>query len=218
MRKLSTSLLLVLLISGCGAVPLMPQSVPGSDVVAAEPVIDEKRLDGGEPVAELTVDVDPDIRVLYGKALQAMAEDSEAIASALLFEITEQEPQLAGPWVNLSILATQQNDPEAAAEYLMKALANNPTNCDALSLQGVRQRVAGMFSEAEASYVKCLQQNPNHLQARLNLGILYELYMGRFTDALVMYQEYQLAQAEPDAQVNGWMLDLERRVASLAKR
>ncbi|NKB99217.1 MAG: hypothetical protein GKR90_12090 [Pseudomonadales bacterium] len=218
MRKLSTSLLLIALISGCGSVSLMPQSAPEREVVDIEPAIDEQRRETGEPVAEMTVDVDPDIRVLYTKALEAMAEDNEAVASALLFEITEQEPQLAGAWVNLSILATQQNDPKAADEYLTKALTYNPNNCDALSLQGVRQRVAGMFNDAEASYMKCLEQNPYHLQARLNLGILYELYMGRFTDALVMYQEYQLAQVEPDTTVRGWMMDLERRVASLAKR
>jgi hypothetical protein len=58
----------------------------------------------------------------------------------------------------------------------------------------------------------------DYAPAYLNLAILYELYMGRFADALLAYQDYQLALPQPDSRVSGWMMDLERRISALATR
>ncbi len=218
MQRLFTSLLLTALIGGCGSLPLIPENSSEPKVAVEATSLQAKRPDRDEPVAKLTVEVSADVRELYNKALKAMAEGSDTVASAFLFEVIERESELAGPWVNLSILAARQADSESANEFLATALSHNPSNCDALSLQGIQRRVVGKFNEAEASYLKCIRLNPNHLQARLNLGVLYELYMGRYTDALIMYEAYQLARVQPDAKVNGWMVDLERRLASQLNR
>lgn len=216
MRKLSTSLLLALLISGCSNVPLLKQSNLEAQ--------DRTEAQAGTSYADAAltlvpaVEIEPQIQALFDQALQSMMEGNQQAASALFLEITEKQPELAGPWVNLSILAESRGDPESAEGYLATALEKNPGNCDALVRLGVRQRKAGEFSSAEQSYRQCLQYRPHHAQASLNLGILYELYMGRYSDALVMYQDYQLAQVEPDPKVDIWMSDLERRVAALARR
>ena len=44
-------------------------------------------------------------------------------------------------------------------------------------------------------------------------GILYELYLGRFDDALKAYQTYQTLTDTPDLRVAGWVSDLQRRLA-----
>ena len=49
----------------------------------------------------------------------------------------------------------------------------------------------------------------------LNLGILYEVYLGKLPQALEAYREYQELQASvgaEDARVKGWVIDLERRL------
>ena len=64
----------------------------------------------------------------------------------------------------------------------------------------------------------CCNRLRNLRNLRLNLAILYELYMGRYAEALAAYQDYQLVLDEPDTKVNGWLIDLERRVAAYAQR
>ena len=222
MRKLFTSVTVSLLVSACSSVPLpMVDREPAQSMQEMPaPELPEQTLEAvsQEPVAILTTDADERTRVLFTQALEAMAEADTTVATALLLDITERKPNLAGPWVNLSILAEQQGDLASANQYLVTALEKNPNNCDALTLEGVQHRREGRFVEAEASYLKCLQQSPTHVLANLNLGILYELYMGRYAEALAFYNEYQLAVVEPNPKVNIWIADLERRVAAIAQR
>jgi hypothetical protein len=42
--------------------------------------------------------------------------------------------------------------------------------------------------------------------------------MGRLDEALTAYNRYQLMMSEPNRKVAGWVMDLERRVASVAER
>lgn len=223
MRKLFTSVVAAFLVGACSSVPVPTFDGQGDRDQSPEtvaPVVSEQSENTveQEPVAILTKDVDERTKVLFTQALEAMAASDTAVATALLLDITERKPNLAGPWVNLSILAEQQGDMESASQYLATALEKNPNNCDALAREGVEHRRAGRFDDAEASYLKCLKQNPGHTLANLNLGILYELYMGRYAEALALYHEYQLAVVEPNPKVNIWIADLERRVAAIAQR
>jgi lipoprotein NlpI len=99
-----------------------------------------------------------------------------------------------------------------------QALTANPDNCDALNQLGVMARREGRFEDAEALYLRCLTAQPMYAQARLNLAILYELYLGRLGEALTAYHAYEQTLDEPDTRVRGWVMDLERRVAAIAKR
>ena len=38
------------------------------------------------------------------------------------------------------------------------------------------------------------------------------LYLGRLTEALASYRQYQALQSEEDRRVKGWVMDLERRL------
>ena len=73
-------------------------------------------------------------------------------------------------------------------------------------------RQFGDFRGAEEHYRACLAHVPSYKEAYLNLGILYELYLGKLTQALEAYRRYQRLAGEPDRKVQGWVIDLERRL------
>ncbi|MEM9624217.1 MAG: tetratricopeptide repeat protein, partial [Pseudomonadota bacterium] len=141
-----------------------------------------------------------------------------AAAQVLLLELTDSQPELAGPWVNLSYTYLADGDQENAELSLQKALQANPKNCDALNQLGVLARQKGEFTAAESFYQRCIDADPNFAAAYLNLGILYELYMGKLGEALAAYNDYQVVLPAPDRQVAGWVMDLERRVGAIAQR
>jgi tetratricopeptide (TPR) repeat protein len=103
---------------------------------------------------------------------------------------------------------------EAARAAFERAIATNPGNCSAHSEYGVMLRKLGEFNAALTQYQACLAASPDHAETYYNLGILYELYLGRLDDALDAYREYQKLRPEPDKKVQGWIADLERRQKS----
>ncbi|MEM6708620.1 MAG: tetratricopeptide repeat protein [Pseudomonadota bacterium] len=147
----------------------------------------------------------------FEAAVAAMKAEDWASAERLLRRITADQPELAGPWVNLGQVALQLGDVEGARRAFRQAIAANPENCAAYNQLGVLFRTQGDFESAEDLYLKCLNGSPDFAKAYLNLGILYELYLGRLEEALKAYRQYQNLVPEPDRKVAGWVMDLERR-------
>ena len=156
---------------------------------------------------------------LFQRGVSLMQDKKYAAAEVIFTELTDSQPKLAGPWVNLGFIHLAADDANAAELMFRRAIKANPKNCESLTQLGLLARRTGAFEEAEQFYQQCLDAQPQHVAATLNLGILYELYMGRYNDALVAYQSYQRTIIEPNPQVGGWMIDLERRIrASVAQR
>ncbi len=151
---------------------------------------------------------------LFARATELAEAGRLVEAQALLEEITSNQPELAGPWVNLAQVYQAQDRPDDALEALKRAVAANPANCPARTDLGVLLRRRGDFPGAESQYLACLEYQPDYRPAYLNLGILYDLYLGRLEDALAAYRHYQALSPEPDRRVNGWLVDLERRLGS----
>ena len=97
----------------------------------------------------------------------------------LFLEITADQPELAGPWINLGQIYTATGQEEEARQAFERAVASNPWNCAAHNQLGVLSRQHGDFGAAEHHYLECLKKVPDFRDAYLNLGILYELYLGR---------------------------------------
>lgn len=167
-------------------------------------------LEPGPPVAV------PEVRSRnldrFATATEALRAGRLTEAEGLLLQITDEQPELAGPWINLAEVFIAQGREDAARQALDKAIEANPANCAARTELGVMLRREGDFSGAESHYRACLQAAPDYRDAYLNLGILYELYLGRLDDALAAYRRYQLLASEPDRRVAGWVMDLERRL------
>lgn len=150
----------------------------------------------------------------FERALTLLRDDRLAEAEALLLQITTDQPELAGPWVNLAQVYLRRDQEADAQQALERAVGANPGNCAARNELGVLLRRQGAFAAAEAHYLACLEHRPDFQPAHLNLGILYELYLGRLEEALAAYRRYQSLASEPDRRVGVWVVDLERRLGS----
>ena len=204
------------MLPGTSAAPeAAPQTTPSIESSATDVADVQSELVGvvvpTPPVSQRTQD-------RFSQALELMRAGEHDIALTEFEALTEQHPELAGPWVNLGIIYEEQGQLDKAGAAYEAALQANPHNCDARIQAALLAREQGQFPQAEQHYLACMNSQPGYAAAYRNVGILYELYMGRLDDALVMYGEYQSLLNEPDAQVAGWMSDLERRVSALARR
>lgn len=158
------------------------------------------------------VDVRPRNVEAFAAGTAALRSGDLATAERLLGTVTNDQPELAGPWLNLGRVYLAQGRIADAHASLERAVGANPANCDALSELALLLRRQGEFSAAEQHYRACLAVQLDYRAAYLNLGILYELYLGRLPEALDAYRHYQALALEPDRNVAGWMQDIERRL------
>jgi Tfp pilus assembly protein PilF len=163
----------------------------------------------GEPAV-----VDPVTQARFERAIASLENGEYEAAEAELVALTKDHPQFAGPWVNLGHLYATTGRIEPAVVALETAIALEPGHCAPYNELGVLARRAGKFADAEQNYKQGLSVDPQCPEAILNLGILYELYFGRFADALDAYRTYQSLADDPDPRVAGWVVDLERRTGS----
>lgn len=149
----------------------------------------------------------------FESAVEAMQAERWQDAEILLEPLAVEYPQASGVGLNLGIVYFKTERAEASVARLRQAVASDPANPEAANWLGLVLREQGRFAEAETAYLDALKHNPDHAATHRNLGILYELYMGRPADALGHYQRYQALQGDaPDKQVAGWLIDLERRL------
>jgi Flp pilus assembly protein TadD len=90
-------------------------------------------------------------------------------------------------------------------------------NLDAYNQLAILQREQGRFNEAEANYQKALTIWPFHAESHRNIGILYDLYLGKNAEALAHFEAYQQLRGDGDKQVTGWIADLQRRLGITPK-
>jgi tetratricopeptide (TPR) repeat protein len=174
-------------------------SVGGGNVSMAVPVV---------PVPEIRGSTAAD----FEAAVAHIQAERYREAEVILLGITGDQPELAGPWINLGQVYVALEQPEEARRAFEAAVAANPYNCTAYNELGLLARQNGDFEAAEQHYLSCLEHVPGNDTAHLNLGILYELYLGRLPEALANYRQYQALQDEEDRRVKGWVMDLERRL------
>lgn len=141
-----------------------------------------------------------------------MTEKKWAQAKGLLELMVETYPTLSGPYANLGIVHYQLKEYPEAEKALKFAIETNSLNFDAYAQLGLVLREQGRFKDAEATYLKALELWPHHLASAYNLGILYDLYMGQFQDALTYYTLSQKLIGDDDRQIKGWIIDLQRRM------
>ena len=99
-----------------------------------------------------------------------------------------------------------------AIEAIDAALVVRQDNFKALTIKGQILRHLGRFKEAEKVYKQSLDINRRYPNTVLNLGILYDIYMGEPEKALTIYQSYLKLPDKADSPVKNWVVDLERRL------
>jgi tetratricopeptide (TPR) repeat protein len=152
---------------------------------------------------------DPQAR--FTAALQLMREKKLPDAEAAFLALNSDFPQYSGPMTNLGIIYAKSNRRDQAIGALTKATTLNARNPVAWNWLGVVLREAGDPASAERSYNKALQIKPDYAAAHLNLGILYDTYLGRPADALVHYRQYQQLAGKEELRIAAWIAEIESR-------
>jgi len=148
------------------------------------------------------------------KLVHKLLQTDEAAAEAELQKMVDKFPTYSGAAYNLAVLEKKRGNIKKAKEHLKIAITRNDKNLDARALQALIAREEGDFASAEKGYKEILALWGGYLSAYKNLGILYDLYMGDPEKALPYYKKYNYFLAVPDKQVNGYIIDIERRVGA----
>ena len=156
-------------------------------------------------------EVPPEAMTLYEQAVASMAAGDLIDAELRFQEFLLQYPDYPGAHVNLAIIFTERGDLVAAENALTDALIIDPEHAQALNQLGMTLRRQGKFEAAESAYLKAIAASPDYALAHYNLGVLNDLYLRRYDEALTHYERYQ-ALAGEDEQVSRWIVDLKRRV------
>jgi len=197
-------------LAGCGATPsrqpepVVTAPVAASNVAAAATAPQATAA----PVPERAA-------AQYAEALQLM-KDGKAVDAELEFkQLTLAYPEYAGPQLNLGLIYLQSARLAEAQSAFAAVLERNPGNSVAANELGITDRKLGQFKAAEASYLKALAAEPDYAAAHLNLGVLYDLYLGEPQKALEEFERY-VAIAGENKQVAGWVAELHKRVGTTA--
>ena len=134
--------------------------------------------------------------------------------------MSEQHPDLSGIWLQLALLAKQQNNEplqqqqqhQDMTRYLNNAISANPLNYLAHNEFALVLRQQGQFQQALSHYELAIKSWPAFAQGYLNRGILYDLYMGKKSLALDDYELYQALSHDSSRQLKGWIIDLQRQI------
>ncbi len=154
----------------------------------------------------------------YDNALVLMQSGDYQAAIPVLQAFIDNNPGLAGPYVNLGIAHQHNGQNDAALAALKKALELNPANAAAHHQLGILYREQGEFEAALTAYDNALKLDGDYALAHRNVGILYDLYLQQPALALDHYKKYLELAGEPDKTVGGWVIDLERRNVSAQAR
>ena len=189
---------------------------PADAAAAAEFVAGATRELSVNPYTEDRKAVPTAAQKRFAAAVEGMRAADWLEAQQHLVWLNNEYPDYSGPFLNLGIVYRQQGKLADAETAFGDAIKANRKNLDAYNQLAILLREQGRFAEAEVKYQEALAVWPEHPETHRNLGILYDLYMGRLEQALVQYQQYQSVTAESNRTITGWIVDLERRLDQLA--
>ena len=175
----------------------------GADTSKGPEVVTQ--LDAGQK--QLARNLQPE----FERALAMMKENRQEEAYALFEAIQVQAPTLTGPVLNQALIRLAQKKPAEAVELLKIAQAANDKNPYVWNLSGYAEKQLGHFKAAREAYERALALSPNYGKAHFNLAVLSDLYLPDLPIALKHYEAYQALQAQPDATVAKWIVDLQKR-------
>lgn len=157
------------------------------------------------------VDVDSDVELDFKSAIVLMQQGNNAQAVTVLKSVIEREKRLPAPFVNIAIAYKKLGDTKAAEENLIKALKLDMGHPIANNELGLLYRKMGKFSAARTAYQNAINEHPDYLDAKRNLGVLCDLYIHDFECALEQFEDY-LDLKSDDETVSIWIADVKLRL------
>lgn len=130
-------------------------------------------------------------------------------ASALLKELTEKHPDLAGPWANLALIDVKQNNLSKASTDLQKAIKRDPAMPQAYNLKGYIDKQQGKITQAIKDYQQAIAKKPDYALAHYNLALLYDVYLQDVPKAVDNYKRYLTLTNYQDKRTAEWVKELQ---------
>jgi len=211
------ALLLLTLLSACQSLP-----DPGAGVIAEADVAANQV----EPATEMPAEIEPQAepepvdfdRQDYLLAIAALKSGDTAEALELLLRLSREAPDTPNVFTNLGLAHFQLQHADLAEQAFAQALARNADDAIAHNHLGILKRRQGQFQDALLEYQRAIEIDADYARAHLNLGILFDLYLQDLEKALQQYRKYMDLTSEENAQVAGWIVDIERRLKSTARK
>jgi hypothetical protein len=111
-------------------------------------------------------------------------------------------------WVQQSFAALTELKPARYGKVERESLIPLP---DQQIRAGINFRKSGQFDKALASYQDAIARDAKNSVAMLDLGILYDLYLGDADHALDMYNAFLNLHPDGDAEVSKWVREVKSR-------
>lgn len=147
----------------------------------------------------------------FDEATRALRAGRSADAERGFRNLAQAHPELGGPHANLGLIYRQAGKLSEAVAELETAVRLSPRQPVYWNQLGVSYRQQGQFTKARDAYDKAIALDPGYATPTLNLGILYDLYLGDSPRALELYGRYLLLSPSGDATVTKWVTDLKNR-------
>lgn len=214
--RTAAALFFAVLVAGCatgtGGAPVVGEAADRRTQGPSARV--EVEADVGFTVTEVAV-VPSQSRADHRRALVLLAAGDLPPAIDLLEAVVASVPEATAPLVDLGIALRRAERYEEAVARLEQALALTPRHPVAHNELGLAQRARGRFGAARLSYQRALEVYPGFHAARLNLGILCDLYLDDLPCALAEYERYRQSDPEHD-RVDVWIGDVRNRLGGEA--
>ena len=198
-RQFLVLLITIVLTAGCASVdqPRPPATIEVQDDVGFTIVEDGS--------------VDDDVRQGYDDAVRQLEQGSLEDGLISMKVVSEREPTLVAPLIDLGIAHHVTGDLQEAETYLLEAVGLQPDHPVAHNELGIIYRKTGRFTEARKSYESALAIYPGYHHARRNLAILCDLYLADLQCALDNYEAY-MKTVPGDKEAEIWIADLRYRI------
>ena len=155
--------------------------------------------------------VNPATQRAFDDASRALRSGQVDQAERAYKALAQANPELGGPHANLGVIYRQSGKVNEAVAELEQATKLSPRQPIYLNQLGIAYRQQGQFAKARDAYQRAMALDPAYAAAALNLGILYDLYLGDTPRALELYGRYLALMPNGDATVTKWVADLKNR-------
>ena len=150
--------------------------------------------------------------VSLGDLLPARYRKKESLAV-----LGETVNAVQNPHVGGQSALDDQSQTESAERWFQQRIAKDNYNLVAYNQYAIFLRDQGRFVDAERIYLDAIVVFEPSAITHRNLGILYDLYMGRQANAVIHFKRYQALTESQDRAVEGWIADLERQLMTVVK-